>query len=140
MNLAPAIRDALLNDPGVTNSISQWNGYPSIHTRRPVPNDVTYPLIVISPDISFVDRDFIVARKNHVMRDVTVFGQQPDHYRIIEEIAYSMRELFHRNRLSLIVPEWDIYQIVVFGPIPAPTDDERLVARLVTLNIDAQSS
>jgi hypothetical protein len=138
MNLAPAIRTALLNEASIAENISIWNGAPSIHTRRPIPSNVEFPLIVISPDISFTDRDFIANKKNHVLRDVTVVGQQPDHYRLIEQLAYNIRELFHRNRFSLIIPDWEIYQIIAFGPIPAPTDDESMVARLVTLNIDAQ--
>lgn len=140
MNLAPAIRSALISNLFIYNNISAWNGAPSVHTRRPIPSDAKYPLIVISPDISFIDIDFIVSRKNHVIRDVTIFGQQPDQYRLVEELAYTVREIFHRNRLSLIMPDWNVFQIIVFGPIPAPTDDESLVARLVTLNISAQPS
>ena len=70
-------------------------------------------------------------------RDVTVYGQNDTaaHYRTVESLAYAIRNLFHSQRQSITVTGWGVIQINCQGPIPAPTDDDQMVARMVSLQI-----
>lgn len=144
MNLAQPLRDAILGLTSVTDLLGTYAGEPSIFTRRPVPSEGVYPMVVISPDIVFVNQDALVNFRPVIMRDLAVYGQairetselgQADDYRNIEAIGYALREAFHRHREMLVVDDHNVIDIVATGPIPAPTGDDRLLGRVVTLTI-----
>lgn len=136
-NIIQPIRIALLANSTVTNPLASYKGAKCVFTRRPVPIDVPYPMIVVSPDISLNDEDGINDFRPRIMRDIIVYGQNdaPEKYRAVEEIAYAVRLMFHGKRTSIVVPSWGIIDIRCTGPIPAPTDDEKTVARSVTLTV-----
>lgn len=138
MNFGAAIRTALVNDATVAGLIGEWENEPAVFTRTPVPADAPMPFIVVPADASNVDVGGLNNEKPNVIKDIMIYGDQPDHYRIVESIAYRVRELFHRTRFSISVAGYNIVLITATGPIPAPTDDEKLVGRMVTLNILAQ--
>lgn len=135
LDFAPAIYSAIVNEVSISGLLSEYNGGPAVFTRVPVPTDAVPPFIVIFPDASISDDDGINSDRPSLIRDITVYGDQPDQYRDVEQIAYSIRGLFHRERLSIIQADYDIIRIVATGPFPAPTDDESTVARRVSLDI-----
>lgn len=135
LDIAPAIRAALLADVAISGLLTEWNTEPAIFTRRPVPSEALNPIIVISPDVSITDVDALVSKRPVVIRDIIVYGDQPDHYRTIESIGYLIRQLFHRSRLSISPTGYSVVDIIATGPNPAPTDDDKTVARVVTLTI-----
>jgi hypothetical protein len=135
MNLSASLRNALLDSAGITANLAKWKGEPSVHTRKPVPGDVSTPYISISPDVAIGNEDGLTSMRPVVVRDIAVFGDQPDDYRKVEATAYLIRELFHRKRLSISVPGYHVIDIVCTGPIPGPTDDDSTVSRVVTLTI-----
>lgn len=136
-DLAAPIRAALLGDASIISGLPAYAGGYPIFTRRPAPADAPYPMIMVSPDISVTDQDGVNFLEPLVERDVAVYGQNDTaaHYRAVESMAYAVRALFHRRWRSLVVPEWKVVQVVARGPIPAPTDDDQTVGRLVTLTI-----
>lgn len=136
-DLAVPLRQALLADSAVTGKLAAYNGSFPIFTRRPTPTDAPYPVVVVSPDVAITDQDGIDDFRPVQTRDIAVYGQNDtaDHYRDVESIAYAVRELFHSNRLAISVPNWFVVMINAQGPIPAPTDDDQTVGRLVTLQI-----
>ncbi len=143
LDLAPALREAIIGNIAITALLSTWEGEPAVFTRRPTPADAIYPLIQISPDISVVDRDMLVEQIPVIRRDIAVYGDQgpvPDvgQYRIVEQIAYLLRKQFHRKRLSISASGYNVIDIVAHGPMTAPVDDEKLVGRAVLLTIRAQ--
>lgn len=138
MNLAPAIYDALVGYGPIQTLLGSWRSGPSIHTKRPVPQDAGYPMIVVSPDITFNDEDALRTQRNVVVRDIAVYGESPKHYRDVEAIAYMLRTLFHRNRFSIDPSGFHVIDIVARGPVIAPTDDTSKVGRVVSLTIRAQ--
>lgn len=138
MNIAPNIRSAILANSAITSKLSTWEGEPSVHTRRPLPENASYPLVAISPDISYTDQDFLSSEMPVVVRDIFVFGQQPDHYRVVEEIAYSLRDMFHRQNQTLVSSTIHVVSLNASGPRVAPTDNEAFVGRMVTLTIRMQ--
>jgi hypothetical protein len=138
LNLAPAILTTLKADPTIAGSISTWENEPSVFTRRPAPPDAPYPLILVSPDIAYTDQDALTARRDVIMRDISVYGTQPTQYRLVELVAYRVRDVFHRQHTSLRPDGYNVIDIRATGPIAAPVDDENLVGRLVTLTVRVQ--
>lgn len=138
-DLGPSIRTAILGNPTITSKLATWQGAPSIHTRRPVPPDAPYPMIAISPDITYGDQDFLNSPLSVIMRDVIVYGHQPDDYRVVEEIAYSLREMFHRKEWALGNTAFHVVSINAQGPSIAPTEQiTSLLGRVVTLTVRIQ--
>lgn len=135
MNVGPALYAAVAARAFVVNRLGEYNGGPSIHTRRPVPEGAEYPMVVISPDVTFRDEDGVDDDRPVITRDVAVYGEQPDAYRVVEEVGYELRSMFHRERNSLTVAGYNVIQITASGPVPAPTDDDRYVGRMVSLTI-----
>lgn len=140
MDLAPAIREAILHCQDITQLLSTWNSVPSVHTRVPVPDTATYPLIVIPADVTFNDMDGLTSFRSVIVRDVMVYGEQPTQYRSVERVGYLLRELFHRKRLSLVSDDFRVVSIEAVGPRPAPTSDANLVGRVVTLTVQVQAA
>lgn len=138
LDLAANIRTALLAEATIAGLLSTWNGEAAVFTRRPVPDDAVTPFIAVSPDISVTDADGLTSERPIVVRDITVYGDQPDQYRTVEQVGYSIRRLFHHDRLSITNTDYDIVNIVATGPQIAPTDDETAIARVVTLTISAR--
>lgn len=135
LDLAPAIFDALVADSFIASSIAPWENSLSIHTRRPVPEDAPYPMILIAPDVSIADEDWLIAKRPVIVRDILIYGKQPDHYRLVEQIGYAVRMLFHSKRFSIIPIGYAVVDITARGPMPAPVDDEQEVGRMVSLTI-----
>ena len=138
LDLGPAIRTAILADATIVALLSTYLGEAAVFTRRPVPTGTTYPLVVISDDVSVTDRDALVSRRPVVIRDVLVYGNKPAQYRVVEQIAYLLRELFHRQKGSLTNADYDIIEVQVFGPRTAPTSDDEIIGRLVSLTISTR--
>lgn len=143
--IAPDIRTAIIAQPDVTNFLSQWNGAPAVFTRRPVPEDATFPMIVISPDITHGDWDGLKARRDTITKDVIIYGRvaapgsPEDHTRRVEAVALLLREVFHRQPRSLVNPSYRVVSINVTGPLIAPTDSDSIVARVVTLIVRTET-
>jgi hypothetical protein len=133
-DLAAPIRDALMASADIVSRIGEWKGEPAVFTRRPLPSDAPYPCIAISPDIAVTDFDYLTSGKTRIIRDIIAYGRQPDHYRTVEEIGYLLRALCHRQKGFITAPQgYSVIDIVAAGPVPAPTDDEKTVGRLVSL-------
>jgi hypothetical protein len=133
LNLAAPIRSALIGFSAIADKLALYKGEPGVFTRRPTPDGATYPLILVGPDIALTDEDSLKTRRPIVVRDVTVFGEQPDQYREVEALGYLVRGLFHRQRYSVAVPNFKVVEIVAMGPRIAPADDDDHLARLVSL-------
>lgn len=133
LNLAGPIRSALIGFAAIADELAEYGGEPAVFTKRPIPGDATYPLILVGPDIAITDEDALNSARPIVVRDVTIFGEQPDQYRIVEAMGYLARGLFHRKRFAVVVPNFHVVEIVAHGPVVAPTDDDNHLARLVSL-------
>jgi hypothetical protein len=92
-------------------------------------------MIVINSDTTIGNEDGLVSRRPIIVRDLVVYGQQDDQYRVVEELAYYLRQKFHRQKRALTVSGYHVIDIVATGPNPAPTDDWNHIARAVTLTI-----
>lgn len=137
LDLSVPIRDAVVAALGA--SLPVYNGGLPVFTRRPVPSGAPYPMVVISSDITISEEDGIADERPTIIRDVAVYGVNdvPNNYREVEDIAYAVRHLFHRQResLDLSASTYGVVDIRASGPRPAPTDDEQTVGRLVELTV-----
>lgn len=138
LNLAGPIRIAMLAEPSIAGLLSIFRGEPAIATRRPLPAGMGRPCIAVSPDVTVTDEDALNSPRPVVVRDIIAYGDQPDDYRVIEDLGYAMRDFFHRNRFSIVPDGYAVIDIVARGPFPAPTDSEKTVARMVSLTIRLQ--
>lgn len=137
MNLSEPIRTALLAEPTIADELSVYGDSRAIFTRRPVPDDATYPMIVVSQDIAVGDEDGIADFRPVITRDVIAYGHNstPAKFRQIEALGYAIQALFHRQRQVLTVPDWSVISIIASGPRAAPVDDLETAGRLVELAI-----
>ena len=135
LDLSVPIRNAVIEAVGT--SLPVYNGSSPVFTRRPVPVGAPFPMVVISSDITITEEDGIADNRPIVVRDVITYGRNDtESYRLVEEIAYALRNAFHRNRQWLLgLDEWSVVDVRATGPRPAPTDDEQTVGRLVGLTV-----
>lgn len=140
LDLSQSIRDGLLAEPAIAGELPAYgsNGK-TVFTRRPVPSDAPYPMIVISPDVTLNDSyDGINDDRPVVVRDIAIYGKNEPAaaYRQVTDIAYAVRNLFHRTR-DIIAPtdDYALIDVRASGPRPAPTDDQQTVGRLVELTV-----
>lgn len=138
MDLAAPIRAAIMAEAAITNLLPTYKGSKPVFTRRPPPEDAPYPMILISPDITLGNEDGLVSMRPVIMRDIMVYGDQPDHYRDVEAMAYDLRELFHRQRSALTVSGYHVIDIRASGPITGAVDEPSHLSRIVTLTVRVQ--
>lgn len=139
LDLTQPIREGLMASSMIFNALPVYGSTgKTIFSRRPVPSDAPYPMIVISPDVTISDQDGIDHERAVVIRDIAVYGKNEpaSAYRQVEDMAYAVRHLFH-SRLDtlLLTGEYHLIDIRASGPRPAPTDDQQTVGRLVELTV-----
>lgn len=141
-DLGLPLQTALLAAIGITTLLPAYLGSFPVFLRRPVPTKAPYPMIVISPDVSQRDSDSLNGSRVMLVRDIVTYGQNntPGQYVAIENIARLVSDLFHRQKDAISVANWHVTDITCMGPIPAPTDNDNTVARLVevTVRLDAK--
>ena len=135
-DLLPAIRASLVGDADIIDELTAYAGSYPVFTRRPVPNNAPYPLIVVNPQIQVGQVDGISDQKPILTHDIAVYGRNGmagtvDNYRAVERIAFLIHQLFHRRPASVSVSGWGVVDVTALGPFPAPVDDEQTVGRRV---------
>lgn len=115
--------------------VADWSGEPAVLTRRPVHDncDVEYPLIIITPTDA-LSRSELCPRSTVFFR-IFVYGRLGqigcDDYRVVEEIAWNIRELFETLKFSGQPIS------TIQGPLIAPSDDEEVIARYIQITMRA---
>jgi hypothetical protein len=145
LDLGIPLREAVLSNAQITSLLGLYEGEPAVFTRRPVPSEARYPMLVIPGDSAIGDQDFLVSRNPIVIRDLIAYGQQeitgsglPDQYRDVEQIGYLLRDQFHREKRSISPVGYRVIDIVAAGPMVAPTEDVKIMGRVVSLTISLQ--
>lgn len=140
LDLGPAVREAILGLSAIAGQLSTYNGEPAVFTRRPVPDEATYPLIIID-QTNVRDEDGLNSDRPVVEIDVKIYGDkaepgsEDDDTRIVEQMGTRTRLLFHRERWSLDVGGFHVIDVTALGPAPAPVDDDKTVGRSVSLTV-----
>lgn len=134
--ISAAIRASILADPAIVDLLGVWKGEASIHTRRPVPKDAPYPLVLApSTNAGATNEDGLVSRRPLLVRDVFVYGLQPTDLRTVDAAAELISARFHRKRFALTIPGYHVVDIIADRPRPAPVDNDSQVGRLVQLQL-----
>jgi hypothetical protein len=137
IDLVAKIRAFIIADSTITNPLSTYNSAKAVFSRRPVPENVAYPLILISPQITSTENDFIDRLVRTATYDIAVYGQNDTaaSYRATEAIAFALQSKFARlTSYDFEMPTgWRLVQATATGPIPFPEDDLTKVARGVTV-------
>lgn len=140
IDLAPNIRAFIIADSTLTNSLSTYKSEKAVFTRRPVPPDAEYPMIVISSPIAQTESDYLDRLYRGTTYDIAVYGlnDTPANYVKCEEIAFLLQDKFARiSNYEFTMPTgYHLSQAVATGPTPFPTDDENQVARGVTVTFN----
>ena len=143
-DLSEPIRTAIISDSVISGMLAQYVGGPAVFTRTPTPatDPVPYPQVVVSPDLSSTSEDGLTSQRFVISRDVTVYGRndQAENYRDVETIAKLLQALFHRQKRSLQVNRFRVFDLVATGPTPSPVDDDQNVGRVVTLTVRLQAA
>lgn len=135
MDLAAPLYASLSADVAITALLGTFLSGPSIHTRRPVPEEAGYPMLIVSANVGVTDEDGLVSRRPVLVRDIIAYGEQDGQYRTVEQLGDLLRAKFHRQKNSFTIAGFHVIDVVATGPQPAPTDDFNHVARVVTLTI-----
>lgn len=140
-DLLPSLRDAAIGNADLIAELSTWRGEPAVFTRRPVPDDATYPLALINPPATLTDADGLISARPIVVHDIAVYGHKgapgepEDQTRAVERAAFALRELFHRDRFSVQPDGYSVIDVRVTGPMAAPVDDDQTVGRMVSVTV-----
>jgi len=139
IDLSASIRTRILSVTDITSLLTNYKGSKPVFTRRPAPSDATYPVIMISPMVGGgIDDDFLKRQRREVTYDIAVYGQNDtaENYRKVEKLGFLLGNLFHRtNPRAFQMPSgWNLVRTKAFGPMSAPTDDQTIVGRMVTVN------
>jgi len=139
LDIKDAIRAAICADMGIVALLGQYEDGPSVHTKKPAPDGAEYPMIIITTPNTF-DQDMVNVRLPVVTPDIAVYGENPRHCRVVEEIGYTLHELIHRNRwfLNLSAHGLRMFECTAPGPRLAPTEDETKVGRVLTPTMQLQ--
>lgn len=149
VDIGPALRAAIIANTAISSKLSTWQGSPAVFTRLPIPEDATFPCIVIPFDSVNINQDFLISKINVTLRDVMVYGNvaapgtPEDDTRVVDSISHALRQQFHRNRLALGNTSYHVIDITVNGPLVAPTEtyassEPNIVGRMVTLALRIQ--
>lgn len=138
MNLQAALRTAILANDPISDLLGRWQNVPAVLTKRPIPQEAeALPCIVVSPDISVQDVDLLTVLMPVIIKDIAVYGNHGNdaEYRTVEDVAWKLRDLFHRQPKIIEVDGYSSVTCVATGPFVGPTDDDKKVARIVSLTI-----
>lgn len=140
IDLQPTIRSRIIQDAEIISLVSVYKDSFGVFTRKPVPEDAIYPMIVISPIVTDREEDWITCQKRTLTYDIVVYGNNDDavKYRNVEKIASRLTTIFHRMpRFSLTMPEGSSFiKSTASAPMPAPVDDNQKTGRIVIVNIE----
>jgi hypothetical protein len=140
IDLQPAIRSVILNNVEISSLLPNYNGSEPIFTRRPVPTDAPYPLVLISHVVADNQIDYVKCGRRVLTYDLAVYGLNDSaaNYRKVEQIARLIATKFHRIApYAISMPTGSsLIQSTVIGPLSAPVDDNNKVGRVVILNLE----
>jgi hypothetical protein len=137
-DMSQSIRASLLGDSFVSANLPSYLGSLTVFTRRPVPPDAPYPMIVVDPDKADVDIGGLNFNQLRILADINVYGDNSTsaNYRLTEQLGYAAFDLFHRNRFSVQVQGWQTARVWCNGPVQIPSDDDMRVGRLISLTAE----
>lgn len=136
-DLTEPIRMALIGSASIMGLLPSYLGAPAVFTKRPVPGDAPYPMVVISDDITNREQDGISDFRPLIVRDIAVYhtNEQASNFRSIDDIAQFIRTLFHRQRSSMTVTDWNVVDVQASVPFFVQFQQDQITGRIVQLSV-----
>lgn len=145
LNLTEAVYDRMANDPTISDALVEFEGEPAIFVEMPLPRGFNFQQdwpFIITEGNSTDDTDGSSACKNAdgrmILRDVRIYQHVDGLVGDLEDLSERVYEVFHRAKLD--IDGWTTVSTTASGPILGPTDDEKIRARIVTLEINLHRS
>ena len=116
-----SIYERLRNDQVLASMINTYNSEPAIFTVEPVPGKAKLPYIIVSGPVSDVPFDTKTSLGREQTVDIRCYTENKGSKEQVEEIAERVRELFHRQPITVTG-----YQNIIAsctGPIFVPEDE-----------------
>jgi len=129
--ITEAIYDLLAGDPTLAGLLTAYGGEPAIFTTDPAPGDATLPYIVTAGNVAQAPFDTKTSRGRAVTRDVRCYTGATGSAAAVEEIAERVRELLHRQTLTISGFEC----IVADCSGPTAADAQDAYGRIVTVTM-----
>jgi hypothetical protein len=110
-----------------------------VFTRRPVPDEAEFPMIIVNDPAALSDEDGLTrtARSGWATWRFTAARPRRERRRTRRESSSRSRSgcaaLFHRQKWALQVGGFHVIDIRASGPVPAPVDDDKTIGRIVSL-------
>lgn len=133
MNLTKSLYDRLASDSTLTDMLSSFNGSPAIFTIDPVPLEAELPYLVSAGSVSDVPFDTKTEVGRSFVRDIRCYDKISGSAVTVEAIAERVRNLLHRQPLSIDGASWMISDCS--GPTTA--DEPEAYGRIITLSLIA---
>lgn len=138
IDLSLQIRSFIIATPSVASLIPSYQNSRQVFTRRPAPVDSKGLVVMVSPQIGGgVESDYLKNWQRELTYDLACYGPNDTatNYRKVEQVAFALANAFHRlNKRSFpAIDGWTLTRTKAFGPMPAPTDDQTITGRMVTI-------
>lgn len=130
-SLSKTLSDKLKNDPQLALLLSKYHGEPAVFTTDPIPGDAPNSYIVTVGEVVSIPWDTKTSRGRDIIRDIRIYTSANGDAILVEDLAERVRNLFHRQFLSIDGFQWVISGII--GPIVA--DEQDYYARIISLNL-----
>lgn len=127
--LTAAIDARLRGDATLVAMLADFNGRAAVFTTDPVPGTASMPYIVTAGEVTDSAYDTKTTLGRELRRDVRCYAPIAGSVVTIEAIAERVRELLHRQPLS--VDGYDVWMAECSGPIVA--DEPDAYGRIVTV-------
>lgn len=112
--------------------LATYLGEPAVFSRVPTPYEAAYPMVVITT-ASVQEEDAINDFRPILQYNIAISGlnNEAEQYRVVQQVAYCIRALLHRQR-NVTIAEWATVDQRCIGPVDQPSAGS-ITTRVVTL-------
>lgn len=129
---------AMEANSALTSELATYTGKgvtkPAIFMQDPAPKDAVLPYIVAGSIPGDRPDDTKNCFGREVFRDIRIYTKGDGDTELVEQLAETIRAMFHRNRTALSIDGFAVNGISASGPVSA--DGLDVYGRIITLRIN----
>ena len=137
--LTKAIYQVMVNDDTLCDLLTTFHGYPAIFTFAPYPEGAQRPLIITEGSVRDANRESKTTIGHDILRDIRCYTDETGDQSLVEEIALTVKDLFHKHeeKLNTYITDFSVVKCWADGPRTSNvhTTDEYVYGRIVTLTV-----
>lgn len=123
----------IVGTPAITSRLATYRAKPAVFTRTPVPEDATFPFVVIRDSTTDDPYDTKTTVGRDLFNDIGIYADENGNPELVEDIAERIRDAIHRNPIT--VSGYGAFIASASGPIDAETDTQ-VYGRIVTARLN----